>query len=118
MTDVLGYRNESGATAEAAQVKKILTNKIPLLNSPGTLVDNSLYYDAYNSSVQAAGKCKGSQSISRFDCTLTLDFFYRAHQLFRSGSDPIQCLEWDSNRLHSFCVFLQHGLCLHANQQQ
>ena len=35
------------------QLRKILTNKLPLLNSPGTIIENSIYYDVTSSSVSA-----------------------------------------------------------------
>ena len=53
MTDVLGYQSQGASSSDSA-IAKVVTNKLPLLNSPGHLIPNSLYYDADNCSVQAA----------------------------------------------------------------
>lgn len=54
MADAEGYRQDSGATTTDEILKQIIFNKLPLLNSPGELVPNTLYYDQHNCSVQAA----------------------------------------------------------------
>jgi hypothetical protein len=54
MADAEGYRQDSGATTSDETLKSIIMNKGPLLNSPGELVPNTLYYDSHNCSVQAA----------------------------------------------------------------
>lgn len=57
MTDVTGYRADGGSLGQdqgvGPQLRKILTSKLPLLNSPGTVIENSLYYDVTSSSVSA-----------------------------------------------------------------
>ena len=57
MTDITGYRSDGGALGQdqglSDQLKRILTAKLPLLNSPGTVIDNNLYYDTRSSSVTA-----------------------------------------------------------------
>lgn len=53
MADAEGYR-EGEATSSEEVLRGIIFNKAPLLNSPGELVPNTLYYDAQNSSVQVA----------------------------------------------------------------
>jgi hypothetical protein len=56
-TDVTGYRSDGGGLGQdqgvSDQLRKILTSKLPLLNSPGTVIENSLYYDVTSSSVSA-----------------------------------------------------------------
>jgi hypothetical protein len=57
MTDVTGYRSDSGSLGQdqqvSGQIRSILTSKLPLLSSPGTVIENSLYYDVSSSSVSA-----------------------------------------------------------------
>lgn len=57
MTDVVGYRNDSGGGAMmsslAPQLDNCLTGKLPLLNGPGMTIENSLYYDLASSTVTA-----------------------------------------------------------------
>jgi hypothetical protein len=59
MTDVVGYRNDSMADggalmrAVAPQLEHVLTGKSPLLNGPGMVMENSLYYDITSSTVTA-----------------------------------------------------------------
>lgn len=57
MSDVSGYRSDSGALGQdqgvSKQLKGILTAKLPLLSAPGTVLENSLYYDINSSSVTA-----------------------------------------------------------------
>lgn len=57
MTDVAGYRQDGGPLggdgSVAPQVSRILTSKLPLLNTPGSVIENSLYYDVNSSSVSA-----------------------------------------------------------------
>ena len=57
MSDISGYRHDGGALggdgALTPQVSRILTSKLPLLNSPGSVIENSLYYDINSSSVSA-----------------------------------------------------------------
>ena len=56
-TDVTGYRSSEttlgGSANVSDQLRRILTNKLPLLNSPGTVIENSIYYDVTSSSVSA-----------------------------------------------------------------
>lgn len=54
MADAEGYRQNSDAPASNEILRSIIFNKLPLLNSPGELIPNTLYYDARNCSVQAA----------------------------------------------------------------
>jgi hypothetical protein len=54
MADAEGYRQGDAASSSSEILRSIIFNKLPLLNSPGELVPNTLYYDAQNSSVQAA----------------------------------------------------------------
>ena len=63
MTDVTGYRDRGGLpSAEGGntlggdsslsrQVHNILTPKLPLLNTPGSVLENTIYYDVNSSSV-------------------------------------------------------------------
>jgi len=57
MSDVSGYRSDGGALGQdqgiSKQLKSILTAKLPLLSSPGTVLENSLYYDINSSTVTA-----------------------------------------------------------------
>jgi hypothetical protein len=57
MTDVSGYRSDMGGLGQdqavSTQLHGILTSKLPLLSSPGTVIENSLYYDVSSSSVSA-----------------------------------------------------------------
>lgn len=56
MTDVAGYRQDGSLPAGSpgdAEVAKIVNNKGPLLNAPGTKLANSLYYDVFSSAVFA-----------------------------------------------------------------
>ena len=53
MADATGYKQESGSSSDEV-LRSIIFNKLPLLNSPGELIPNTLYYDAHNSSVAAA----------------------------------------------------------------
>ena len=57
MSDVSGYRTDGGALGQdqglSKQLRNIITAKLPLLNAPGTVLENSLYYDINSSSVQA-----------------------------------------------------------------
>lgn len=59
MTDVTGYRHDSMADggalmrAVAPQLEHVLTGKSPLLNGPGMVMENSLYYDITSSTVTA-----------------------------------------------------------------
>ena len=56
-TDITGYRSDGGALGQDQQVsqqlQKILTSKYPILSSPGSVIENSLYYDVTSSSVSA-----------------------------------------------------------------
>jgi hypothetical protein len=56
-TDVSGYRTEGGGLGQDQSItknlKNILTAKLPLLSSPGTLLENTLYYDINSSSIVA-----------------------------------------------------------------
>jgi hypothetical protein len=54
MADAEGYRESDASPASSEILRSIIFNKLPLLNSPGELVPNTLYYDAQNSSVQPA----------------------------------------------------------------
>lgn len=57
MSDVSGYRSDGGGLGQdqgiSKQLKSILTAKLPLLSSPGTVLENSLYYDINSSTVTA-----------------------------------------------------------------
>ena len=57
MTDVMGYRADGGGLGQdqavSGQLRSILTSKLPLLSSPGSVIENSLYYDVTSSSVSA-----------------------------------------------------------------
>lgn len=57
MSDVSGYRSDGGALGQdqgvSKQLRSILTAKLPLLSAPGTVLENSLYYDINSSSVTA-----------------------------------------------------------------
>lgn len=56
-TDVSGYRSDGGGLGQdqgiSKNLKNILTAKLPLLSSPGTLLENTLYYDINSSSIVA-----------------------------------------------------------------
>lgn len=53
-TDIAGYRAESDAPPSDVTLASILTNKAPLLNTPGSDVADPLYYGKFTSSVNAA----------------------------------------------------------------
>lgn len=57
MSDVTGYRSDGGGLGQdqglSKNLRSILTAKLPLLSSPGTVLENSLYYDINSSSVTA-----------------------------------------------------------------
>lgn len=57
MSDVTGYRTDGGGLGQdqglTKQLRNIITPKLPLLNAPGTVLENSLYYDINSSSVTA-----------------------------------------------------------------
>lgn len=53
-TDIAGYRAESDAPPSDVTLASVLTNKAPLLNTPGSDVAEPLYYGKSNSSVNAA----------------------------------------------------------------
>lgn len=57
MSDVMGYRADGGGLGQdqavSGQLRSILTSKLPLLSSPGSVIENSLYYDVTSSSVSA-----------------------------------------------------------------
>lgn len=56
-TDITGYRNDSGGLGQdqgvSQSMRRILTAKAPLLSAPGTVLENTLYYDINSSSVTA-----------------------------------------------------------------
>jgi hypothetical protein len=56
-TDITGYRSDAGGLGQdqgiSKNLKNILTAKLPLLSSPGTLLENTLYYDINSSSIVA-----------------------------------------------------------------
>lgn len=56
-SDLTGYRNDGGALGQdqglTKNLKGILTAKAPLLSAPGTVLENTLYYDINSSSVTA-----------------------------------------------------------------
>lgn len=56
-TDISGYRSDGGGLGQdqgiSKNLKNILTAKLPLLSSPGTLLENTLYYDINSSSIVA-----------------------------------------------------------------
>lgn len=57
MTDFAGYRAGGGALdmgSSPESLASILTNKAPLLNTPGSDLGDPLYYGKYNSTVSAA----------------------------------------------------------------
>lgn len=53
----MGYRSDGGGLGQdqavSGQLRSILTSKLPLLSSPGSVIENSLYYDVTSSSVSA-----------------------------------------------------------------
>ncbi len=57
MSDIAGYRSDGGALGQdqglTKNLKGILTAKAPLLSAPGTVLENTLYYDINSSSVTA-----------------------------------------------------------------
>jgi len=57
MSDITGYRSDAGGLGQdqglSKQLRGILTAKLPLLSAPGTVLENSLYYDINSSSVTA-----------------------------------------------------------------
>lgn len=57
MSDISGYRSDGGGLGQdqglSKQLRGILTAKLPLLSAPGTVLENSLYYDINSSSVTA-----------------------------------------------------------------
>ena len=57
MSDLAGYRADAGTLGQdqglSMQLRNIMTAKIPLLNAPGTVLENSLYYDINSSSITA-----------------------------------------------------------------
>ena len=57
MSDISGYRSDGGGLGQdqglTQQLRGILTAKLPLLSAPGTVLENSLYYDVNSSSVTA-----------------------------------------------------------------
>lgn len=57
MSDVTGYRSDGGGLGQdqgiGRELRGILTAKLPLLSAPGTVLENSLYYDINSSSVTA-----------------------------------------------------------------
>lgn len=57
MSDVTGYRSDGGGLGQdqgvSRELRGILTAKLPLLSAPGTVLENSLYYDINSSSVTA-----------------------------------------------------------------
>ena len=57
MSDISGYRTDGGGLGQdqglTKQLRNIITPKLPLLNAPGTVLENSLYYDINSSSVTA-----------------------------------------------------------------
>lgn len=59
MTDISGYRDDARATGQigksavAQQLGALVTDKLPLLNNPGAILENSLYYDINSSTVTA-----------------------------------------------------------------
>jgi hypothetical protein len=56
-SDITGYRNDGGALGQdqglTKNLKGILTAKPPLLSAPGTVLENTLYYDVNSASVTA-----------------------------------------------------------------
>lgn len=52
-----GYRSDGGGLGQDQSVsgplKSIVSAKLPLLNAPGSVIENSLYYDIHSSSVTA-----------------------------------------------------------------
>jgi hypothetical protein len=56
-SDITGYRSDGGGLGQdqgiSKNLKNILTAKLPLLSSPGTLLENTLYYDINSSSIVA-----------------------------------------------------------------
>lgn len=56
-SDITGYRSDGGALGQdqglTKNLKGILTAKPPLLTAPGTVLENTLYYDVNSSSVTA-----------------------------------------------------------------
>lgn len=54
MADAEGYRQTGDENPSSEVLRSIIFNKLPLLNSPGELIPNTLYYDSQNSSVHAA----------------------------------------------------------------
>lgn len=81
MSDVTGYRSDGRGMGSdrsiAPQVSRILTGKLPLLNTPGSVIENVLYYDVNSSSVSAVemqetfGKDKISLTSTKFGGTPT-----------------------------------------------
>lgn len=59
MSDITGYRSDAATTGGAMmrgvapQLDNVLTGKLPLLNGPGMVIENSLYYDISSSTVTA-----------------------------------------------------------------
>src|SRR3990172_6805801 len=57
MSDVSGYRSDGGGLGQdqglSKQLRGVMTAKLPLLSAPGTVLENSLYYDINSSSVTA-----------------------------------------------------------------
>jgi len=57
LTDVAGYRSDGGGLGQdqgvSGPLQSIVSAKLPLLNAPGSILENSLYYDIHSSSVTA-----------------------------------------------------------------
>jgi len=74
MSDIAGYRADGGGLGQdqgvSKQLKGILTAKLPLLSAPGTVLENSLYYDINSSSVTAVEEqatfCKDRIAFNNF----------------------------------------------------
>lgn len=57
MTDITGYRTDGGGLGQSQgltdQLRRVLMAKLPLLNAPGTVLENTLYYDTNSSQIEA-----------------------------------------------------------------
>lgn len=116
MSDIQGY-TAPGAANPAGAIERMVMNKAPLLNTPGTVLPNTLYYDRISCSVNAAESMnyfsRDKIAFSSFS-TRTNTSVYIPSVLFTGNCWSVMNFTFDSDTYntpgtHSAAVYADEG---------
>jgi hypothetical protein len=117
-TDVTGYRSDGQDQGISKNLKNILTAKLPLLSSPGTLLENTLYYDINSSSIvaveQQATFAKDRIALNNFSMDASPSAYipsvlfagtvFWVAKLNQTAAWPVTTTASDINNTYAFCA--------------